>query len=169
MVIIGTVIGDLLNAKEPYVAQQCNCNTVTARGLSSGIAKRWKHGDVYSARSKKSANTAQDPDEPGTVVITRAEVDEAGVPVLLHLMAQWTPGKLGSSNRYYPKTYQDTRVNREQWFQDCLDAIDDYVRPPDTVAMPYLIGCGLAGGKWETYQKMLEKCKTKIKLYRLKN
>ena len=35
--------------------------------------------------------------------------------------------------------------------------------------MPYGIGCGLAGGKWCEYKKMIEECKTKIVIYKLDN
>jgi hypothetical protein len=123
MVIVGTINGDLLNAKEPYVAQQCNCVTVTPHGLSKSIATKWKHGDVYSGRSKKSRNTTQDPDEPGSLVITTPDKDTSA-PILLHLMAQWTPSKPNTYNRYYPKTHKDTSKNRIEWFQQCLDLLD---------------------------------------------
>jgi O-acetyl-ADP-ribose deacetylase (regulator of RNase III) len=166
MVIVNIVDGDLLDATEPYIAQQCNCTTVTAYGLSKSIANKWKHGDVYSQRSKRAKNPVE-PDTPGSVVITTSPSPGPGPgPTLLHLMAQWSPGRLGSSNRYYPQTYQDTRINRELWFQDCLNALDTIVDSKDTVAMPYLIGCGLAGGNWSNYQNMLQRCKTQIKLYR---
>jgi hypothetical protein len=35
--------------------------------------------------------------------------------------------------------------------------------------MPYKIGCGLAGGNWEIYKKMLEECSTKIVLYSIED
>lgn len=164
--IIDIINGDLLDATESYIAQQTNCNTVTAHGLSKSIAQRWKHGDVYSQRSRKGQrNAAAEPDEPGSVVITEPGPGSSG-PIILHMMAQWTPGKAGAYNRYYPKTYQDTARNREGWFLECLNILDDEVPKGQVVAMPYCIGCGLAGGKWETYKNMLESCITKIRLYR---
>lgn len=163
MVIVGEVRGDLLDAEENYIAQQCNCVTVRAHGLSKSLAQRFPHGDVYGDRSKKSGNTAQEPDTPGSVVVTEHD----GEPVLLHLMAQWTPSKPGSYNRHYPQTYKDTRANREAWFMECLEILEQIVPESEIVAMPYCIGCGLAGGNWQKYREMLEKCNTKIKLYRI--
>lgn len=61
MVIIETTNGDLLNASETYIAQQCNV-TVKPHGLSMSISNRWIHGNIYQSRSKKSANTALKPD-----------------------------------------------------------------------------------------------------------
>lgn len=164
MVIIDQIDGDLLEAEEKYIAQQCNCVTVTAHGLSKAIAARFPHGNVYGKRRKHSRNTALTPDEPGTVVVAERE-DQ---PTLLHMMAQWTPSKAGAYNSFYPKTYVDTRQNRVLWFSQCLKVLSDTVPKEEVVAMPYGIGCGLAGGDWEVYKKMLQSCPTKIRLYRLK-
>ena len=81
------------------------------------------------------------------------------------MFAQWTPSKVGAYNRYYPKTYTDTTHNRQRWFRECLEALD--ALGLDRVAMPYKIGCGLAGGFWPDYETMLNKAKTNIVLYRL--
>lgn len=56
-------------------------------------------------------------------------------------------------------------MKKEKWFQDCLDILD--ANNYGTVAMPYGIGCRLAGGKWKDYKDMIEKCSTKIILYKL--
>ena len=51
----------------------------------------------------------------------------------------------------------DDASQRLQWFFACLDAISDI---PDltSVAFPYTIGCGLAGGHWPDYERALEDC-----------
>ena len=46
-------------------------------------------------------------------------------------------------------------MTRQGWFQDCLDAIGKLNLK--SVAFPYDIGCGLAGGKWARYDDMLQK------------
>jgi NCAIR mutase (PurE)-related protein len=35
------------------------------------------------------------------------------------------------------------------------------------VAIPYGIGCGLAGGVWSDYEKMLNNCSTQVVIYRV--
>lgn len=159
--IVEEIEGDILQATENYIAQQCNCVTTKPHGLSEIISQHFPHGDVYGKRKKKSANTAMFPDEPGSVVIT----EHAGYPTLLHMMAQWAPGKIGTYCRYYPTTYRDTRANRESWFANCLTILDSEVPSMQVVAMPGFIGCGQAGGHWDTYKDMLRSCNTKIKLY----
>ena len=73
------------------------------------------------------------------------------------------PGKTGKFQNYYPKTYDDSIENREIWFKKCLEEIDKLNL--DEIVMPYKIGCGLAGGKWINYEKMLNNAKTNIILY----
>lgn len=80
------------------------------------------------------------------------------------MMAQWAPGKPNKWSRYYPDTYDDSYSSRHVWFKQCLDALDDVVKD-DVVAMPFFIGCGLAGGNWLKYREILEKCKTMVRLY----
>ena len=46
-------------------------------------------------------------------------------------------------------------MTRQGWFQECLDAIGKLNLK--SVAFPYEIGCGLAGGKWACYDNMLQK------------
>jgi len=163
MVIIQTINKNILDSKELYIAQQCNCNTIKSHGLSNTIANHFgPWADPYSRRTKKGPNSTTLPDTPGKIVMLKKQNHPLHI---LCLMAQWLPGKPGRYASCYPKTYIDTYENRKIWFQNCLDIMDkqNYGR----VAMPYGIGCGLAGGKWEDYEKMLTECKTEIILYKI--
>jgi len=164
MVIIATVRGDLLNSKPIsghwYIAQQCNCNTKTPYGLSDAIAKKWRYANPYNNRRSQ-------PDIPGSVVILEPPADPATGPTVLCLMAQWGPSKPRAYSNRYPRTYEDTYDNRKRWFQDCLERLDDEIPDSEVVCFPYQIGCGLAGGKWTEYQKMLEDCQTQVIIYQL--
>ena len=165
MVIIDTIKGDLLDAKETYICQQCNCNTIKSHGLSKSISDRYSWANPYNIRPKKSNNSTTDPDEPGTIIELEHPYEPNKFPIFLCFMGQWLPGKPYVFKKYYPNTYNDTYENRKQWFQNCLDILDE--NKYNKVAVPYMIGCGLAGGKWTEYKKMLEDCHTKIVIYKL--
>jgi O-acetyl-ADP-ribose deacetylase (regulator of RNase III) len=167
MVVVKIVNGNLLDADEKYICQQCNCNTIKPHGLSKAISDRYIWGNPYNTRTKKGNNSTTTPDEPGTVVILENS-NNTSDKIILCLMAQWLPGKPGYYNKYkcYENTYDDTYLNRRKWFQECLDIIDED-NEIDNIAMPYNIGCGLAGGCWNDYKEMLENCKTNITLYKI--
>lgn len=69
---------------------------------------------------------------PGTISVN------GGV---IAMFAQYRPGK----NR--------NGENREEWFRLCLAEISKL--DIDSIAFPYGIGCGLAGGNWSTYFEMI--------------
>lgn len=161
--ILETINGYLLDAKEEYIAQQCNCVTVKAHGLSAAIAKRFPYADLYSQRSRiGSRNCTADPDIPGTIKIA---ADPECPKKIICMFAQWTPGKPSAYSKFYPKTFDDSYKSRKIYFKKCLDEIDSL--GINRIAMPYLIGCGLAGGIWKDYETMLKNAKTPIVLYKL--
>jgi hypothetical protein len=181
--IIKTINADLLTAKEQFICQQCNCVTRKAHGLSKYISTMYPWANPYAIRPEKTPNCTSLPDIPGTIVELNQDVaalsthpDESIVNThermgnssltFLNFMAQWCPGKPKTFSKFYPQDYSDTVQNRKQWFQDCLDILDE-TDEYDEVAMPYGIGCGLAGGDWNDYEKMLNECSTRVILYRI--
>lgn len=165
MVVIETKKGDLLDATESYICQQCNCVTIKSHGLSKSISDKYSYGDPYKNRSKKTANTTSQPDTPGTIVKLQHPKEPNNHHIILCFMAQWGPSKPNRYKHYYSSTYEDNYENRKKWFKECLDILDK--TKYGLVAMPYGIGCGLAGGIWNEYKKMLDECSTKIVLYQL--
>lgn len=151
--IVKIVEGDILNAKEEYIAHQCNCVTKNGKGLSKAIFSKYPFSDVYSNRTEYSV--------PGTVLISS---DDNEFHKIISLFAQYVCGK-PYYKKYYPKKYDDTYENRLLWFEKCLYRLHE--QGIKTIAVPYGIGCGLAGGKWENYKKILERAKVNIVLYKL--
>lgn len=144
--------GDILNSQEEYIVQQCNCLTITSSGLSKTLADKWSWADPYSKRRRiGSRNLAieEDRDAPGTIRILSSNDKN-----VICMFAQWAPGKC-QKYKSYPSYEIDTYPNRKIWFQKCLDLIAD-IDGIKSIAFPYKIGCGLAGGNWNDYYEMLE-------------
>jgi O-acetyl-ADP-ribose deacetylase (regulator of RNase III) len=158
--------GDLLEAPELYITQQCNCLTVRSHGLSDSVSKKYPWANVYGRREPVNfyKNCAKYYSTPGTIQIDRDPTSLTDKKVI-HLFAQWAPGKAGVFSKFYPDTYEDTYKNRLEWFAKCISLVDELKL--DTVAVPYLIGCGLAGGRWESYREILENAKTNFVLYKI--
>lgn len=156
MVLLEIIRDNILNSKQKYICQQCNCVTKSAKGLAKSIIDKYNWANPYEYRNKNNYDT------PGTIIELEYSKKD---PIIICFMSQYGPSKPNGVRSYYKGTYKDSYEERKKWFQDCLDILDS--NNYDVVAMPYGIGCGLAGGKWKDYKDMIEKCSTKIILYRL--
>ncbi len=148
---------NILNSTEKYIAQQCNCLTVSAHGLSQSLADKWTWCHPYSSRSRlgrRNLAIEDDRDESGTIRILSSENKDKNV---ICMFAQWAPSKPGKYN--YPNSDTDTYQNREKWFEECLDKILE-IDDLESIAFPYQIGCGLAKGSWSIIANIIQRTVT---------
>jgi len=161
------VKGDLLSATDEYIVHQVNCIACTPHGLSKSIADKWKTADIYGMRTRVTPSrnfaTTDTQATPGSISITRDRN-------VIHMFAQFSYGKpfsyINKDGRYPRDTYEQ----REKWFQMCLDSIAEI--QPSSIGIPYMIGCGLAGGNWSNYFEMIKKFSEKnptiiVNIYKL--
>lgn len=127
--------GDLLQANEQYIVHQCNCVTKKAKGLAAAIFEQFPYSNCYVSRTQN--------DIPGTIKIFGNGKNER---YIINLFGQFTGGK--------PKA-KDSKEMRLQYFHSCLKAISE-IPNLQSIAFPFHIGCGLAGGDWSEYQSALE-------------
>lgn len=132
--MIEIVTGDIFDATEQYLCHQCNCVTKKAAHLSKDVFAKYPYADVYAGRI--------DPDKPGTISIKGNGIDQR---LVINCFGQYYPGK-----PKYPDSAIDGIKIREKYFHNCLLRI---AKLPDlkSVAFPWRIGCGAAGGNWENY------------------
>ncbi len=129
---IKVVAGDILEAKEQFLAHQTNCTTSYARGLASQIFKKFPEADIYKKRKN-----IKDHSKPGTITV---------IGRIINMNGQYSPGRPRGS---------DTAEKRELYFTQCLAEILK-IKDIESIAFPFTIGCGLAGGNWDHYLKMIE-------------
>lgn len=126
---------NLLDSRAQLIAQQCNCTSKNAKGLSQAIIEKFPYADFYTDRSE--------PSTPGTIELRGG----SGERWVVAMYAQVYPGG--------PRE-NDTTEDRMLWFQLCLDNIA-IIHGLKSIAFPSRIGCGLAQGSWEDYEAMLVK------------
>lgn len=148
--------GNLLKASEKYIVQQCNCTTITSLGLSKSIISKYKWADFYSHRTRigcKNLAISKDRDVPGTIKIKSNYQNTKSV---ICMFGQFFPGK--PSNRSKGVIFNDSKEKRLKWFSNCLDIIgsSSNISRDEVIAFPYMIGCGLAGGNWNTYKILID-------------
>lgn len=140
-------LGNLVeDATEDYLVHQCNTTTSTAKGLAATIFKHHPHANSYQRIMDKRI--------PGTIDVYHPMV--SAQPGVINLYAQLGPGRPYRNNSRYYDTCRadDTASNREKWFEKGLEAISN-IPELKSVAFPWKIGCGLAGGDWDRYMDML--------------
>jgi O-acetyl-ADP-ribose deacetylase (regulator of RNase III) len=147
--MIKNIDGDLLNCDAKYIAHQCNCISKSAGGLAFYLFKKYPYSNIYSCRDYNDSSTF---DTLGTIKISGNGKDQR---YIINMFSQYDPG---SPNNDYSKL--DGFKARENNFKKCLDEILK-IKNLESIAFPKFIGCGLAGGNWEHYYKMLEEFSTK--------
>jgi O-acetyl-ADP-ribose deacetylase (regulator of RNase III) len=168
--MIEIVKGDLLHAKERYIAHQTNCVTRFPHGLSEKIFAKYPNSDCYRKRRPipgsigKNCCRVEDQAVPGSIEICHNGDNNH---IVINLFGQYLPGKSGKYTHCYRSDYPDSYSDRQRYFQQTLHAIETNPEINGPVAMPYLIGCGLAGGNWNDYRQMLEQSPHKFILYHL--
>lgn len=142
------VEGDILTSDEDYLVQQCSCTAVRPAGLSKAIATAFPDANPYAKRRpmKKGGNTAvpEDRATPGTAVVM-------GKRKIACLFAQYAPGKPG------PNEVPDSAKARLRYFEEAFNDLISKIPATASLAIPYKIGCGLAGGNWSDYKRVLRK------------
>ena len=133
--MIEIITGDLLEAKEKYIAHQTNCISDSgAAGIARAIFDKYPYADCYSSRTETS--------EPGTIDIRGNGQDQRFV---INLHAQYYPG-----GPKYPYSTKDGIEVREKYFHKCLLQVAR-IENLESVAFNWKIGCGIAGGIWARY------------------
>jgi O-acetyl-ADP-ribose deacetylase (regulator of RNase III) len=157
--MIETKEGNILEATETYIAHQCNCVSRRGAGLAQQLFIKFPWSDVYSGRSE--THVPKDGEGMGDIIIKGDGKDQRFV---IAMLAQYYPG-----GTYDLSAKRDGSDVRAAAFQQCLEKISK-IEGLDSIAFPYKIGSGLAGGSWFTYEAMLvafaKKTEVKVVIYR---
>lgn len=132
--MIEIIEDDLFNSKEKYLCHQCNCISKRSAHLAKDVFTHYPYSDVYSGREIV--------DTPGSIKVCGDGADQRYV---INMFGQYYPG-----NPKYPESKIDGIKAREKYFHKCLMEIAK-IDNLKSLAFPFGIGCGAAGGNWEYY------------------
>ncbi len=144
--MIKTITGDLLEAKEKYIVHQTNCVTARGGGLANFLFQKFPYANIYATRTKEDCDVATLRDKPGSIIISGNGQDQRYV---VHLMGQLYPGG------FWDDMPEDSEEMRHKFFHQGLMSLAK-VPNLESVAFPFKIGCGIAGGNWEWYLGTIE-------------
>ena len=137
------VDGDLLDVTEGLVAHQVNCRGVMGAGVARVIAKRYP---VVERVYREHCADMEPLSLLGTtlvVVATDVEPPEEDL-LVANVFGQLDPGR-GLQTDYAAVSAALDGLSR--WWGD---------RDRPTLHVPYMMGCGLAGGDWDIYSELLD-------------
>ena len=147
--MIKIVNGNILDADEKYIAHQCNLCTTRAAGVAKAIFNKYPHANIYKDRIY---GAEIDFSQSGTIVICGNE-DER---LVVNMKSQVYPGK-----PKFPDSKKDAIDARLSFFESALNKISE-IKDLESIAFPYNIGCGMAGGNWDDYYQLLSEFAHKV-------
>jgi O-acetyl-ADP-ribose deacetylase (regulator of RNase III) len=137
--MIKTVQGNILNATEDIICHQVNCIGIMGGGLALQI--RNKYPEVYPAYKRYIEGTGDHPllGEVQTILCSDGKV-------IANLFGQYSVGtdKMQTDYEALEIAFEGIKC-----IAKCVGG--------DTIAIPYLIGCGLGGGDWDVVYKIIER------------
>ena len=146
------ICGSLFDSDVKYIAHQCNCLTTYGAGLAKTMFQLYPYADIYKTR-EPCTNYKLSRDRPGTIIV---KGDGESNRFVINMLAQIFPGR-----PRFPDGI-DSGEMRLKYFRKCLIEI---LGIPDlhSIGFPYKIGCNLAGGDWDKYEKMLDGFSSHVK------
>lgn len=134
---VKVIEGDLFQTTAKFICHQTNCKGKMGSGVAKQIRQQYpaayrQYMDLCSGK-KDSAE-----------LLGHAQFVCGAEKTVVNMFAQ---------DRY---GYDGSRYTNYKAFEQCLNEIAQYVVHGETIAMPYKIGCGLAGGDWEIVYGLIE-------------
>lgn len=130
--------GNILESDANIICHQVNCQGVMGAGLALQIRKRYPSAfEEYRGTCTKAAGNRQD--LMGTIQLSPVGQRK----LIAHCFGQFGYGRYGCHTDYDALREAMTRV--------CAFAKETSM----SIAIPYGIGCGLAGGNWLTVKRIL--------------
>ena len=164
--MIKIVNGDLLSSDAKIICHQVNCQGVMGSGLAKQIRAKYPH--VYTKYKELCNKTKDSRDLLGTIQTISSSPEGMGngcifdvLPTIVNVFGQNYYGINGVYTDYNALRFEFRKISimpltKNNWYNA-------------TIAMPFNIGCGLAGGKWDiVYELLQEEFKyVDLELYKL--
>lgn len=138
--------GDLFQTKAPVICHQVNCRGKMGSGVAKQIRELYPRAYEYYRLAYN-----REKDDPSVLLgriqpcYCKDENIETGLRTIVNMFAQDKYGYDGGCYTNYKA------------FEYCLEKLKHIADAGSTIAMPYKIGCGLAGGDWNIVYGLIER------------
>ena len=140
--MILTIKDNIINSKEEMICHQVNCKGVMGKGVALAIKNKYRY--AYT-QYKDFCKNKEVKDLIGRCNIVKVQSD-TNPKYIANMFAQ--------ENYGYGKCFTNYEA-----FEICILHVLAYCNMMEikSIAMPYKIGCGNAGGNWNIIYSLLEK------------
>lgn len=139
--IVKEFVGDILQSNEEIIIHQVNCKGVMGGGIALQI--RNKYPEVYADYHELCLSYNSSPYKRSSDLLGNIQVCKcSGGRTIINLFAQDGFGRMKCQTDYEALNKCLTKVGAE------------FIGK--TIAIPYKMSCGLAGGDWSVVKKMIE-------------
>jgi O-acetyl-ADP-ribose deacetylase (regulator of RNase III) len=135
---MNTIYKDILEIKYGIIAHQCNAKGVMGAGLALALRTKWPQvfDNYYEGLMRKKVNEGD------------CQLVEVGTNLMVaNLIAQ----------REYGREKHRCYTEYDLLYQSLLSLRDQAEEKKLPIFLPYLMGCGLAGGDWNVVHEMMER------------
>lgn len=138
--------GNLFDTTASVICHQVNCKGKMGSGVAKEIRERYplayeRYRLLCNREKLNSSNLL------GNIqwIYCNDSSTESGIRTVVNMFAQ---------DRY---GYDGKQYTNYAAFEYCLEKLGQFVNSESTIAMPYKIGCGLAGGDWNIVYGLIER------------
>jgi O-acetyl-ADP-ribose deacetylase (regulator of RNase III) len=145
------VKGDLLKSDCTIIAHQCNCYSKMGAGIAKQIANLYPEAYTADRTSKLSPHEKL------------GKFSVASIPgkslVIFNLY-----GQLNYGRGQRQTDYNSLEISLSYMFEMIRTKQDTIFKFPIKIGLPYLMGCGLAGGDWNIVSDIIQKVSDRFQL-----
>lgn len=154
--MIKIVKGDILQASEDIIGHQVNCQGVMGAGLAKQIRNKYPH--VYDEYRKLCLSTENKYSLLGEIQIIKTDINSMFGQRIVNIFAQYKYGRNKIQTDYDALRSGLEKINALRQSKSMYNS---------SIALPYGIGCGLAGGDWTVVYRMIDEIFDEVTLYKL--
>ena len=168
--MVEIIEGNLLESDCKFIVHQVNCKRAMGRGIAGQIRQKWP--EVYEwyctfiDQEYASGKVKKSSDLLGKICTQHILVPKGGFGTNIFVV------NFFSQDEYYPRNKCHTDYDA---FRCCCKRLKETIKAlkpfnPYTIGFPYKIGCGLAGGDWNTVYNIIKEefADYSVKIFKLK-
>lgn len=142
------VNGNVLDAKEHFIAHQTNCLGTMGAGVAKAIANKYPHVESSYIKACKSVSNKSDLLGKIQIIACDPNDKEKKGQCIVNVFGQHKVGTYRRQTDYDALRKAFVKLNTQGY----------------DVAIPYLMGCGLGGGDWNIVVQIINETCTDIEV-----